>query len=131
MPGITIRDADERHVLVVDLAGILNLVGERALHSRWLVSGVDAPGGETADELGYVSDNHVVVTGERLLELAQGVWQIIDGKFQAFENDSASPWLTIYAVDSSAYDVVCKDVGLLDRLKSTFRAVSDLPESAL
>lgn len=131
MPGITIRDADERDVLVVDLARVLQIAGDRALHSRWRVSGVDVGGGTTAEELHRISDDQLALMGDQLLTLARGVWQIIDGKFEAFEDEADSPWLTIYAVDSSAYDVVTTDIHLLEMLRDAFCEVSDLPESAL
>ncbi len=130
MRGITIRDVDERGILAVSLASILEIIGERALHSRWVLSGVEAWGEEAASQLHRIADEHSSVDGEHLFDLAKGVWQIIDGKFEAFEPCQISPWLTVLAVDSSAYDVCTDDVMLLAKFRKCFHNVSDLPEWA-
>jgi len=131
MRGITIRDADERDVLTVDLKDILEIVGERAFRSRWVLSGVDATGEQAAEELHRLCDGHIPVDGQRLAELAGGVWEVIDGRFEAYDEGEDSPWLVVCAVDSSAYDVVTQDNATLEKVRSSYREVSDLPESAL
>ena len=129
MLGIIIRDADERDVLTVDLASILEIVGERALASRWRVADVDTTGGEAAEQLYRVSDDRLLIPGRTLLELARGVWQIVDGTFEAYDNDAELPWLIVRAVDSSEWDVLSTDVVVLTELTMAFRDVSEFPES--
>ncbi len=131
MAGVIIRDTDKRGVLSVDLAPIMETVGERALRSRWRVTGVETTGGETAEDLYRVCDNGAVVTGDRLLELARGLWQIIEGIFEAYDNDLDVPWLMVRAVDSCWWGVVTDDLVALAKLKRVFREIIDVPESEI
>jgi hypothetical protein len=131
MIGITIQDVDDRDVLTVDLIDILRFAGERALRSRWLLSGVEAGGNEAAEKLHLLSAAGLPVEGNQLMDLAKQVWQVIDGKFEGFDDESTSPWIIIIAVDSSAYDVVTDDKKLVDTLKEKFDNVLDLSSSVL
>lgn len=131
MKGITISDGDERNVLAFDLKDILVVAGHRALQSIWTISDVDVAGEKAATELHRICDEHETVNGSTLLNLSQQVWQVIDGRFEATDITGGSPWLAIYAVDSSAFDVVTDDMQLLERLRSSFREVADLPDEVL
>jgi len=131
MRGITIRDADERDILTVGLKDILEIVGERAFRSRWVLSGVDATGDQAAEELHRLCDGHIPVDGQRLAKLVGSVWEVINGRFEAYDEVEDSPWLVICAVDSTAYDVVTQDETALERVRSSYSEVTDLPESAL
>ena len=82
--GISIRDADDRDVLTVDLKDILRVVGGPALQSQWLIHGADITGEAAATELNRVSDAGEFIDGEMLLQLSNDVWQTVDGKFEAF-----------------------------------------------
>jgi hypothetical protein len=110
---------------------ILEIIGDRAFNSMWLLSGVDSTGDEKVEDLYRVADEHVYVTGRALHVIAQGVWQIIDGKFEAFDCGEERPWLVVYAVDSSAYDVITSDEGALEKVKARFHNVSPYPDECV
>lgn len=130
MYAVTIDDVDERNCLAFDLKDILALAGERAANSTWRLSNVEAGGETAAQELHRLSDEQVAVSGERLLELANEVWQVIEGNFEGFDGIRGPLWLTIRAVDSSCFDVITEDADLIRRIRSTFRQVTDLPKDA-
>lgn len=129
MKGLTINDRDEQGVLKFDLKDILRLAGERALQSDWKLTEVEALGKDAAEEIHQISDCHSLVDGRKLKKLADDVWQIVDGRLEAYDDDTDNPWLVISAVDSSAYDVQTDDEGLLEGLRAHFESVCDLPES--
>lgn len=130
MRGVTINDRDEQGVLKFDLKDILRLAGERALRSRWKLTDVEALGEDAADEIHRISDRHSLVDGRKLMKLADGVSQIVDGQFEAYDDDTNKPWLVINAVDSSAYDVQSDNEDLLTGLRAHFESICDLPESS-
>ena len=119
-------------MLAVDLQHILDLFGERAILSRWHASEVWATGketGEAAQELENLADGQTFISGEHLNRMSHNLVQVIDGEFPAFENDN-SPWLIIRAVDSSFYEVFSTEPAILDRIRASFRKVSDCVCSA-
>jgi hypothetical protein len=128
MKGITIQDFDDRNILSVDLKDILHLFHERLMVSNWRVSNVVALGGTSADELHIISDTNSTVGGQRLLELAEDVWQVTEGQFEAFLENATSPWCVIRAVDSSAYDVETDDDSMLEELRRHYKNVSEIPD---
>ncbi len=127
MRGITIQDFDDRNILSVDLKGILYLFHEKVIASDWKVSNVIALGDTSADELHIISDTNTTVGGQRLLELAEDVWQVTEGQFEASLDNATSPWCVIRAVDSSAYDVETDDYSMLEELRKHYRNVSEIP----
>jgi hypothetical protein len=129
MRGISIAEFDSKNLMPVELTEILATVGDAARQSRWSLSGIEALGGCAADELHQLSDEHQAVDGTRLAHLAAGVSQIIDGEFRAFRDAAESPWLVIYAVDSSAYDVLTDDDATLRRLRNRFQTASEITDS--
>jgi hypothetical protein len=112
------------HVLAVDLRHVLAALGERATNSQWRVRDVWATGEDSAEELQSFDDT-TTVSGQRLLQLADDVIQVIDGAFSAFESGSVEPWVVVEAVDSSYYLVRSDDASVLDTIRSTFHHVSD------
>lgn len=128
MKGVTIGDRDQKDVLNFDLKDILQLAGGRAIKSRWKLTRVEASGKQSAEDLHRLCDSGTIVEGQALANLAADVWQVIDGQFEAFDDCAKSPWLVIHAVDSTAYDVQSNDESLLERLRTHFRSVRDLPE---
>ena len=128
MRGVQIRDMHERGFLAVDLQHILDLFGARTIQSLWRASEVWATGqetGEAAQELEALADGQPFIAGEHLSRLAHRIVQVIDGEFSAFERSSDSPWIIIRAVDSSFYEVFSTEPAVLDRVRASFRKVSD------
>ena len=129
MRGVQIRDMNESgHVLAVDLQHILDLIGERAILSRWRASEVWVIGkenGEVAQELENLADGLKFISGEHLNRMAHSLVQVIDGEFSAFESGCDLPWLIIRAVDSSFYEVFSTEPEVLNRVRALFRKVSD------
>ncbi|HIC89640.1 MAG TPA: hypothetical protein EYP04_09605 [Anaerolineae bacterium] len=127
MFGVTITDMDERGGLAIDLRDILTVLGSAALESRWKIEGVEAIGSPAAETLQKLSDVSAIVSGDELVRLASAVYQIVDGKFSAFQGDSDLPWIVIRAVDSAAYDVTSDRLDVLDAVKNTFRSAEYIP----
>jgi hypothetical protein len=68
------------------------------------------------------SSNHKTAITDQttLLQLAAEITQVIDGKFQGNRLNENQPWLTITAVDSTAYDVETFDKTSLLKFNSSF-----------
>ena len=124
MHGIRIRDLTERNVLAVNLHRVLELLGERAIRSRWKASEVWAPG-EEGSELEKLADGRTLLDGMDLVRLASIIVQVIDGEFQAFDLGNSSPWVIICAVDSTYYAIFSPEKSVLDKVRASFREVSD------
>jgi hypothetical protein len=129
MQGITIADFDERGVLTVGLYDILVSLGPRAASSSWLLSNVEALGAGADALLEQMADVQDPVPGDVLLGIAERVNQVIDGKFVAFDAQGGDPWITVYAVDSSAFDVVTDDLAVLNGVRSQFPTATDIPDA--
>jgi hypothetical protein len=128
MGGVTIQDSTEDgRFLKIDLHDILNVLGWFAEESEWVISGVECVGGNAADELHRLSDNNNRVPGQTFSCLAADVTQIIDGVFKGYRKGENSPWVIIWAVNSSAYDVETENQEILDRIRKHFRNVSEIP----
>jgi hypothetical protein len=65
-----------------------------------------------------------LIDGTRMLVAAQQLHQVIDGHFEAFENES-TPWVVVRAVDSSWWEVLSDDQAVLDAVRSRFKVVED------
>lgn len=126
MFGITISEFDNFGVLAIDLRQILTALGEKAIECHWLIEGVEAFGPK-AEKMHELSDMRASVTGDVLVELANEVSQVIDGKFSAFESDAETPWLVVSAVDSSAYDITSTDLFQLNQLLRRFPSAQFIP----
>lgn len=125
---VTILDTDSRtHQLTFDLRDILALIGEKAIRSTWLLSEVESIGGHASDVLNRISDEGRKIDGAELISLSRRVSQIVDGTFEAFDKDVNCPWITIQAVDSSAYDVITEDQNILNMIRKNFFSVEDIP----
>jgi hypothetical protein len=126
MHGITISDStDDQQMLAVDLVDILRVLGPSAVDSEWQISGVECAGGAAAEKLHQLADRRARGSGRELLSLAAGATQVIEGVFAGYHKGEARPWITIRAVDSSAFDVQSDDEDALARLKQHFRNVTE------
>ena len=126
MTGVSISDRLPTGVLCFDLIDILDLIGEDAVRSEWKVSGLECLG-QRADEFHAIADAVTPISGAALRSLAHGIYQTIDGRFEAFLPTTDTPWLIIRAADSSCFDVETEQPDILDQLRKRFSAVVDLP----
>lgn len=130
MRGITILDkSPDGKVLSFDLKDILGVIEPRVRSLRWRLEGIECLG-EGADKLHKFSDSDEPLSGGELIELSRQVYQVIDGDFHGYRGEAPgpdNPWLIIRAVDSSAFDVECNDLSVLESVKSRFSKVIDIP----
>ncbi|VXD24087.1 hypothetical protein PL8927_790180 [Planktothrix serta PCC 8927] len=126
MQGITITDETTDGFLAINLIDILQAIAPTVLTSQWQISHLECLG-TTAERLHQIADNQQWISGTLLLELAAGITQVIDGKFQGNRLNENQPWLTITAVDSSAYDIESLDENILAQIRQQFQQVSELP----
>ncbi len=128
MRGVTILDRDPNSgVLSFDLRDILSVLGGDAERSTWTVRDVECLDGDAASALHEACDACEVLSGDRLVDLARDVGQIIEGEFSARLPNEEAAWITIRAVDSSAFDVETDREDILTALKAKFDRVEDLP----
>jgi hypothetical protein len=124
--GLTITTRDARGFLAIDLRDLLPILETKGLESTWRLNGVEAVDGDAAVAMHEISDTGALVSGERLLELANGVSQVIDGEFSAYLAASSEPWIRIRAIDSDAYEVVTKDLESYRKIKERFPDASEV-----
>ena len=130
--AVTIHDrrkVGDGHVLAFGLIDILRLAETDVESSSWRCSDVDG-GGELMEELDHVSSGNAVISGAEMLRLAGGVYQMIDGDFEAYRPDEPRHWLVIRAIDSSEYVVSTDNERLLARVRERFCDVRDSPMDA-
>jgi len=85
MQGVKIRDMRaDGGCLAVDLRHVLDALGSRVAVSTWRVHGVWALG-DAAEALEVLDEEHAI-SGAQLIQLAQGVYQVIDGVFAGSEH---------------------------------------------
>jgi hypothetical protein len=126
MRVVTITDREgEGAALGFDLVDILRLLEPELHRTEWTLSGTECIGRE-ADRVHRIDDDGQRVSGTRLLALASGLTQVIDGEFIAYAEDG-QPWVTIRAIDSSAYDVISDDGSVTDRIRARFKEVTEMP----
>ena len=124
MKAVKIRDMQPgRRMLAVDLRHVLDALGARVSASSWRVRDVWALG-DAAPELEAL-DEQQAVSGARLRELAQGVYQVIDGVFSGSDPGTSSRWVVVQALDSSYYVVHSDESAVLDTIRHAFHDVSD------
>lgn len=127
MGSITITDSTEDgRFLAFDLKDILYLLGQVALESQWEISRVESFGA-AASTFDKLSNGKRRIPGQTLLELAEDVTQIIDGRFAGYRPGEKEPWIIIWAVDSTAYDVQSNDETVLAQIRKRFKQVTDIP----
>ena len=110
---------------VLDLHDLLIALGERALHSTWFGSGVDCYG-EKAEELHAFTDQNEPIEGGELLYITTGIYQTIEGDFQAFDPGATSPWIFIRAWDGTGFHIETNDPEIKNQLKTRFQEVDDV-----
>ena len=135
MIGIRIADGvgDDQEPLAVDLRDILRALGPEAADWMWIVSSVRAPNkefrseefmatGDGADELEALMRSGSRVSSAQLAAIADRTRQVIWGAFRAFPQ--ASPdreCARILAIDSTFYEVWCRDATIAERILRAFK----------
>ena len=134
MFGIKIKDTKTSGAggssLSFDLRDILTAVGEPVLSSSWRCRDLcyTAVRDGKFDEFREARRR---LTGEEMIQFADGIHQTIDGRFEAHSEGVAKrPWLVILAVDSSWFEVWSSKHEILKRVRARFEQVSDLPAAA-
>jgi hypothetical protein len=78
-----LRPLSGGQVLAVDLIDILRLCESDVLLSSWRLRNVDCAG-DLADEFMRLGESEATVNGQELVRLASGVYQVIEGDFEAY-----------------------------------------------
>lgn len=129
MHAVTIHDTvlrDGVQFLAFDLRDILGCARDRVSASTWVCDHVECIG-RTSSEVHAASESEAELPGSRLLELADGVDQTIDGAFSAYLS-SERPWCVIRSIDGSEFVVITDDMTFLSELWQRFADVRDSPE---
>jgi hypothetical protein len=110
----TVRDGK-----AITLLDILDVLGRDAvLTRRWQPFDIEAAGTpKLAAELQRLSETHQDISGRRLLEMASGKVQVIDGSLRG--SKGADDLLEIRAIDSTHWDVAGNEQEL-QHLLTTF-----------
>jgi tetratricopeptide (TPR) repeat protein len=109
----------------IDLYDLIVALGERALNSIWIGSGVECYG-EKAEELNALTDHNQPIQGRALLEIASGLRQTRQGDFQAFDPDAALHWLLIRAWEGNGFYIETNDPRSKQRLKAQFPSAEEV-----
>jgi tetratricopeptide (TPR) repeat protein len=111
----------------LDLYALVTALGDRALDSIWLGSGVECYG-ESAEELHSFTDHDQPIEGQDLLRIASGIQRTIEGDFTAFDPGATSHWIFIRAWDGSGFYIETNDQKSKERLKTHFQSVEEVEE---
>jgi hypothetical protein len=124
---LRISDLDDRGSLALDLRDLLQLLSPASLEATWTVTSADEPfeaTGEGGWQLEKLAKQDAQISGVELSALAKGTAQVIWGEFiGVLANAPRSRWVTISAVDSSFYEVITSDEGVVDKVQASFRNV--------
>jgi hypothetical protein len=132
MQGLKIKDLRQTELggfLNFDLEEIFSAIGNPVIVSTWRCHNVECTG-ENAERLYELSEEGESVSGKELVEIVAGIFQTIDGEFEAYRDGKEDPWLVVNAVDSSWFEVFSVDSAVLESIKSSFQDVSELPPTA-
>jgi hypothetical protein len=127
MSGVIIRDGTEsggKNALEFDLRDVLDALGPRAARSRWHYSGLCYTSASGQDIEAFERSPGDLIDGTQLIAAAQQLQQVIDGHFEAFENEN-TPWVVVRAVDSAWWEVWSDDHAVLDAVRSRFKVVEE------
>jgi tetratricopeptide (TPR) repeat protein len=109
----------------LDLYDLVVALGERALDSTWLGSGVDCYG-EKAEELLSFSNHNQPIEGQDFLRLASGISQTRQGDFTAFDPDATSHWLFIHAWEGIGFYMETNDPKIKKQLMAHFQVIEEV-----
>ena len=103
----------------LDLYGLITTLGERALSSTWLGSGVECYGERAEELLSFVEQNRPI-EGHDFLRITSGIDQTIKGDFQAFDPGTQSAWIFLRAWEGNGFYIEIDDRKSKERLKTQF-----------
>jgi hypothetical protein len=129
MRGVIIRDGSKRdgkHTLDFGLREVLDTLGSRAAASRWRCSGVRYTSKDEQDIDALERETGELIDGAALLAATERLQQVIDGQFEAIENQN-TPWVVVRAVDSSWWEVLSDEQAVLETVRVRFQDVEDRP----
>ena len=109
----------------IDLYALIAALGERALESIWLASGVECDG-ESAEELHALTSQHQPIEGGDLLAISAGIRQTLAGDFHAFDQGASSHWIFIHAWEGNGFYIETNDSNSSERLKTHFPWAEDV-----
>ena len=112
----------------LDVYSLITALGERALNSTWLGSGVDCYG-ESTKELFSLTDHNRPIDGHDFLRITSGIEKTIEGDFTAFDPGSTSHWILIRAWKGSGFYVEVNDRESKERLMTHFPSVEEVEEA--
>ena len=119
MTGVTVLDQTSNGKLTPTLWGLLILLQVWASELLWSVTNLEAVG-TGADRLYEIEASESAIPFEALLDLIEGVNQVIDGEFIGRSRTGAI-MMTIRAVDSTAFDVEAFDPRVAELVESSFK----------
>jgi hypothetical protein len=108
-----------------DFKEILNVIGEAGKQSMWKISDVDCFG-EASEVLHQISDETEKISGEDFYNIVSGVYQIIEGYFEAYKLNETESWILIRSIRGYEFDIETKDEKLLKDIRNSFKDVRDL-----
>jgi len=132
MQGLKIKDFRQTELgsfLNFDLKEIFSAIGDPVTVSTWKCHNVECTG-ENAERLYELSEEGYSVSGKELVAIVAGIFQTIDGEFEAYRDGKEDPWLVVNAVDSSWFEVFSVDSAVLESIRSRFQDVSELSPTA-
>ena len=109
----------------LDLYALIAALGDRALNSTWLGSGVDCYG-EAAEELFSYTDQDRPIQGNDLLRITSGIRQTMQGDFTAFDPGSTSHWILIRAWNGNGFYIEINDPKGKERLRTHFPSIEEV-----
>lgn len=123
------RSIGEYKYLAYDLIDLITMAGKEALDSVWTCEMVEFLGPNA--ELLYKATEDGPVHGLRLVELAKGVTQTIDGMFIAVSPGQNRPWLVLRAIDGCYFVVITESNALMTAIRERFTDIRQSVDDAL
>jgi hypothetical protein len=132
MKVLEIHDAGPHSALTFDLKDVLAALGNLAASSQWQVAKAEhfegedyfEATGEGGTELEKLTRSGLRISCLELQDVANRTRQVIWGIFAGYRSsDEVSPWIIIYAFDSSWYEVHTDDEVALHRIRKNFLVV--------
>lgn len=131
MEGIVIKDQiPDGSSLSFDLHDVILAIEDELLSSQWECSSVECLG-NSSEDLHRFSDKELFVSTDQLLTISSGIYQTIEGKFEAFRQNhpGESPWVVIEIRDGAYFIVWSSEQKILAKLRSRFTQVERYDES--